>query len=783
MAAFMDRHCVDCHDADVKKGGLDLEALQFDLTDAEAFRQWQRIYERVRDHEMPPSKKPQPTQVDADVFLAGLQAPLTEADAADIAAKGRVHSRRLTRTEYEHTLHDLLGIDMPLKDLLPEDRASRGFETVSAGQQQSDHLLARYLDVADLALDAAFTRALEGEETFKRFYTPQDLVKNRGGNYRGPDLRNGESIAWPIGLQFFGRTPTFVPESGWYRVTLKNVRAINAGPKGAVWGTLRSGECEANAPLLFMVGLVEATPEPRDMVFEAWIQKGHRLEMRPNDGENRLAPSGAKGGNVSFNGRDLASEGFPGIAHRGIQIERFYPNADRATLRRNLFGDVDPKAAKPGALDRLVTRFAQRAFRRPVTEEQTAAYREIGHKSLADGDSLAESLRACYRAILCSPRFLTFVEAPGPLDDYAIASRLSYALWVSMPDQQLIQSAKEGKLKQPVVMAQQIERMLADPKAERFIKSFTDQWLKLNLIDFTTPDPRQFRTFDTVLQQSLLQETRAYFTEMLRNDLGVTHFIDSDFAFLNGRLARHYGSSSIPAAVKLKPNGKKKQVVPAAPTSVDSQLFAAVKPGDGLQRVSLPAGSLRGGLLTQGAVLKVTADGTSTSPVIRGVFINERILGNEIPPPPPGIPAIEPDIRGATSIRDQLAKHRNNDSCASCHKTIDPPGFALEAFDPVGVWRKNYGKVGVGAAIDPSGTTPDGVTFSDLREWKQIYLRRGDQLARGFIGHFLTYASGAAPRFSDEATIRGIVDKTEKSAHGLRSLIREVLMSTIYLEK
>ena len=784
VASFIDQHCVECHDGDLKKGGLDLEALTFELGDADHFKSWQRAFERVRDGEMPPAKKEQPAKAEAAAFLAALQAPLKEADRADIAVNGRVRSRRLTRTEYEHTLHDLLGIDIPLKELLPEDRASHGFETVSAGQQLSDHQLARYLDVADLALDAAFTRALEGDETFSRFYSPEQLTKNRGGNYRGPDLRNGESISWPIGLQFFGRTPTFVPESGWYRVTLKNVRAINPGPNGAVWGTLRSGECESNAPLLFMVGLVEATAAPRDMVFEAWIQKGHRLELRPNDGENRIAPTGANGGNVSFKGRNLASEGYPGIAHRGIQIERVYPIADRGALKQNLFGDVDPQTAPPEALDRLVTRFARSAFRRPVSDAQTAPYREIGHQSLADGDSFAESLRASYRAMLCSPRFLTFVETPGPLDDFAIASRLSYALWVSMPDPSLVQIAAEGQLKQPKVLAQQIERMLTDKKAERFINSFTDQWLKLNLIDFTTPDPRQFRTFDVVLQQSLVQETRAYFTEMLRNDLGITHLIDSDFAFLNGRLARHYARSTVPAVAKVKGKGKQRaQAVPVVPALADAELIAAVKPGEGLQKVSLPTGSLRGGLLTQGAILKVTADGTTTSPVVRGVFINERILGTHIPPPPPGIPAIEPDIRGATSIRDQLAKHRNNESCASCHRTIDPPGFALEAFDPVGGWRKNYGKVGVGAAIDPSGVTPQGGSFADLRGWKDIYLNRPDQLARGFAGHFLTYATGAAPRFSDESTLSNIAAKAEKSGAGLRSIIREVLLSPSFLEK
>lgn len=754
VTVFLESHCFECHDADVKKGGLDLQGLAFDLKNPDAFKSWQHVFERVRDGEMPPERKPRPEKAEAERFLAGLKAPLLEADAADIAANGRVRSRRLTRTEYENTLHDLLGIDIPLRTLLPEDRAAHGFETVADGQQLSHHQLARYLDVADLALNEAFRRALRGDKPFKRHHTPEMLTRNRGGNYRGPDLRDGRSLSWPITLQFFGRMPaTSVPTDGWYRVTLRGVQAVNPGPGGAVWGTLRSGACSSAAPMLNLIGLVEATRTPRDLVYEAWIQEGHMLELKPNDATLKRAPTGAKGGNVSFKGRDLAKEGYSGIAHRGIDVERIHPGGDSTAVRRHLFGDAEVEKADGKALEDLVGRFARRAFRRPVTEAQTAPYRGIAREALAEGEEPAEALRSAFRAILCSPRFLTFIESPGALDDHAIASRLSYALWVSMPDEALSKLADGNKLREPEVLAAEVERLLADSKAERFVNSFTDQWLKLNQIDFTSPDTRQFPAFDPVVQESMLRETRAYFAELIRGDLGVAHLIDSDFIFLNSRLARHYGAA------------------------------VTVKPGEGLQKVALKPESGRGGLMTQGAVLKVTADGTSTSPVVRGVFVNERILGRHIPPPPPGVPAIEPDIRGATSIRDQLEKHRNSESCASCHQTIDPPGFALENYDPVGVWREGYGKGGKGARINPAGVTPEGEAFTGLASWKRLYTQRADLLARGFATQFLTYSTGAPPRFSNEEAIQQAVLRTAGNGHGLRSLVRESVLSAVFLCK
>ncbi len=772
QAAFLHQHCADCHDADVKKAGLDLTSLKFDPAAPTSRIAWEKVFHRVKNGEMPPRKHEQPPADARSAFLAELKKPLTAADAADIAKNGRVRSRRLTRTEYEHTLHDLLAIDIPLKLLLPEDTESHGFETVADGQQLSHHQLARYLDAADQALSEAFSRAQQGDEPWTMHYSPEMLARSGRGNYRGPDLRNGRSISWPIALQFFGRMPTYAPESGWYRITLKQVQAINPSSDGAVWGTLRSGHCESNAPMLYMIGLVEATPSPRDLTFQAWIEKGHRLELRPNDATLKRPPTGANGGNVSFKGRDLAKQGYSGIAHQGIRMERIHPGGTQDDVRRMLFDDMQPHTITAQHLPTLVARFAQRAFRRPVTEEQTAPYQQLAAHALTQGDPPLQALRSAYRAILCSPRFLTFIERPGKLDAYALASRLSYALWCSMPDSELLQHAADGSLRQPEVLTAQIERLLSHPKSKRFIHSFTDQWLKLKQIDFTTPDTRLYKEFDTVVQESMLQETRTYFTEMLREDLSVTHLVDSDFMFLNGRLARHY--IGIPTSPKKEKNKETKKDAPKP--APKAPLPPSLKPGAGLQKIQLPAESHRGGLVTQGAILKVTADGTTTSPVVRGVFINERILGTHLNPPPPGIPAIEPDIRGATSIRDQLEKHRASDTCAGCHQTIDPPGFALENFDPVGVWRTAYGRGDDAARVNPSGTTPDGQAFSGLHEWQKIYSSRQQQLARGFAGHFLTYATGAAPRLHDGDTLERISANT----HGIRSLIREVILSDVF---
>ena len=759
ISEFLGQHCLDCHNDEAPEAGLSLIGLPLDLREPQVFETWQRVFRRVRDGEMPPDSDLGADETEG--FLNGLHRRLMESDSRDIADRGRVRGRRLTRAEYEHTVHSLLGIDLPLRDQLPEDRALHGFETVADGQQLSHHLLARYLDVADRALAEAFDRALLGDYSDVGDFSPRLLSQGIGRrNYRGPESRDGESISWPIFRPFFGRMRSIrVPHDGWYRITIRDVRAINPAKGGTVWGTLRSGVGASAQPILYKVGIVEATETPRDMQYQAWIRKGHLLELTPNDLTLRKAPTQSGRPDTAAYRKRNEEQGFSGIAHRGILMERIYPNADRAQVTQNLFGDAtqeDWESDPVGMLKRLVTRFASRAFRRPVTSDEVADYQQIGLDLLSENESFIDALRASYSAVLCSPRTLTFVESPGPLDDHAIASRLSYALWTDMPDETLLRFAGEGRLRDTEILASQIDRMLDAPRSQQFINSFTDQWLNLNQIDFTTPDSRQFRTFDPVLQESMLQETRTYFSKLIKEDLSVSHFVESDFACLNERLLRHYRVAD------------------------DVEGW---QPGGGIQTVSLSPGSRRGGLITQGAILKVTADGTTTSPVVRGVFVNERILGVRVPPPPPGIPAVEPDVRGATSIRDQLEKHRADESCNACHRTIDPPGFALESFDPVGVWRDRYGIGGRGAAVDPSGTTTDGDTFDGLLSWQELYANQPELIARGFAEQFLTYATGAPIRYSDEPAVDRIVSDSAASGYGIRTLIRASLTSDLFLKK
>ncbi|WP_372897625.1 DUF1592 domain-containing protein, partial [Stieleria sp.] len=375
-------------------------------------------------------------------------------------------------------------------------------------------------------------------------------------------------------------------------------------------------------------------------------------------------------------------------------------------------------------------------------------------EDLAAGIGPREALKRGYRTILCSPRFLFLTETPGELDDHAVASRLSFFLWSTMPDQTLMAAADAGELTHPETRRHHVQRMLNDDRAEALVDALADQWLNLREIDFTSPDAGLYPEFDETLQQSMIDETHAFLATLIRDDLPAANIVDSDFAMLNERLAKHY---DIPG--------------------VHHQ---------NVQKVSLAPEHHRGGLITQGSILKVTANGTTTSPVVRGAFINERILGVEIPPPPDNVPAIEPDIRGAVSIRDQLAKHSDQTSCAACHIKIDPPGFALENYDVIGGWRTRYRNSKAarkGLPVDPHHQTAKGEAFEDIEQFKQIVLRDPEQIARNFTHQLVTYSTGAPVSFSDRRVIEAILDQTQPQRYGIRSLIHAVVDSPIFLTK
>ena len=451
-----------------------------------------------------------------------------------------------------------------------------------------------------------------------------------------------------------------------------------------------------------------------------------------------------------------------------MRIEEIHPGGDVKLARRLLFGEMDVdidsrrqtvryRGEQPGEdTAKQLRAFTRRAFRRPVTDEEIAPYLRLLREAIDQGDDPVDALRASYRAVLCSPRFLYFVEPLGPLDDHAIASRLSYMLWNSMPDDELFRLAQEGSLRDAAVLNEQVERMLRDEKGKRFVKDFASQWLDLIDIDFTEPDQKLYRDFDIVVQNAMLDETHAYLQELLDSDASATLLVDADFTFLNSRLARYYGIQGVE--------------------------------GDQVTRVTLDQDSHRGGLIAQGAILKVTANGTHTSPVLRGIWVSERILGTPIPPPPENVPAVEPDIRGAKTIREQLQRHLADTSCSGCHYKIDPPGYALENFDAAGRWRDAYPKVERGeshrgAKIDASFTLPDGRDFQDFDEFRSLLCAKPEPLARNFAEKLLVYGTGAPIDFADRAVVDEIVKQTSESQYGLRSLLHAVVTSPIFLSK
>lgn len=426
----------------------------------------------------------------------------------------------------------------------------------------------------------------------------------------------------------------------------------------------------------------------------------------------------------------------------------------------------------------LLARFLPQAWRRPIAPDEVEPYVALVSERLADGDCFEDAMRRAYVAVLTSPEFL-FLPAdvpdasveeataakPAPL--LSLATRLSYWLWNGPPDADLLAAAHDGSLADPAVLHAQIDRLLADPKSDRFIADFLDQWLELDRIDETTPDSRLYPEFSPLLQEGMLTETRAFLRELIDRDLPITTLIDADFTMLTQRLAEHYGIEGVD--------------------------------GVDVRRVLLPPESHRGGLLTQASILKLTANGTTTSPVKRGVWINDRLFDSP-PPPPPPVPAVEPDTRGATTIREQLAKHRSDTSCAACHASIDPPGFALESFDPVGGFRERYRSIGkgdvppekgqtswlvnyrLGPPVDPSGTLPDGRSFGDIDDLRQILAADPERLARAFVRHLSRYATGTDPSFADRQKIDKIVRQTAATRYGLRSLIYALAEGPLFNE-
>ena len=826
--SFLDSKCLACHGPSNPQAGLDLSAAAFDLTDRAGLERWVRIHDRVRAGEMPPAGTVAVSEAEKQPFLETMAARIVEHERTAAAEQGRSVLRRLNRYEYEHTLRELLATPwLELRGSLPEDGVVRRFNKVGRALDVSHVQMARYLDTADKAMRLVLDAHLRPPSVQRYYAREQQRFINRmryssfnrhperasipvldfeaqpdvlaekvpiSVGASDPETREREAFAYTAST-YTGNEYHFdqfkAPVGGRYKLRFSayslwvhTVWNNNGGKDRPPWwhpDRERTSKGRTVEPVTIyamspggqkrLLGSFDVTPEPAVLELDAYLLPGEQI--RPDAA--RLFRS-----RPGFIGSPEATEaGMPGVAYRWMEVEGPTPSNEGY---QRLFGSLSAERDEGGRLrvnpgsdadaERLLRAFMGRAYRRPVGEPEVERYLAIIRARLASGKAdFMEAMLAGYTAVLCSPGFLYLEERPGALDAYALASRLSYFLWNSPPDDELRRLAFDGSLARPEVLRAQSLRLLADARTERFIHAFLDYWLDLRKLGDTTPDQTLYPDYylDDLLLESALRETQLFVGELLAKDLPAGRLIDSDFTFLNARLARHYG-------------------VPG----VD---------GVAMRRAALPPGSPRGGLLTQASILKITANGTTTSPVLRGAWILERILGQPTPPPPPATPAIEPDTRGATTIREQLDKHRESAACAVCHVKIDPPGFALEAFDVVGGFRKRYRSTEEGAAVDgvgknghvftfreslpvdASGELADGRRFEDVRGLKRLLLDDERQIARNLVEQLIVYATGEPASFADRAEVERLVRSVEPGGYGVRSIISAVVDSELFRRK
>ena len=821
---FLARYCFECHDTETKKGGLDLVTFPFDPTNHQNFARWVRIYDRAASGEMPPKKKPRPASSDLSAFTNSLASLLLKSDRARIAAEGRAIQRRLNRYEYEDTLRDLLSLPyLEVKSFLPEDSEANGFNKCGDALDVSHVQMARYLNAAEFALHQAMSpQANRPQTATNRYYTwdqgaffgaiklegplnrrtfplvgyelQRDMMQAEHPERGKPDQARREQEALAVVVSTY--EPTEIrfehfraPIDGKYRIRLC-AYSVWLGPKYQDASPGRRSEpvtlySDRPPSLLRKLGSFDVNPEPTIREIETYLLAGETIRpdaarffrSRPPDHKNPLE----------------GPDGIPSVAFRWLEVEGPIIDQWPPSSHGLLFGNLpltnhqaQTRARKrftppPGVevisnnpdrdAEKLIRSFLQRSYRRPVVEGDVQRFVGVFRQALQAGHSFTDSMIAGYTAVLSSPGFLYFDQKAGRLADGALAERLSYFLWNSAPDSELRQVAERGELHRPKILREQTERLLNDARCSRFVADFLNYWLDLRLIEGTAPDTELYPDYqlDDLLVESMIDETQLFFEELVKRNLRVTNLVTSDFAMLNERLANHYDIKDV-AGVEIRP-------------------------------VKLPRDSSRGGLLTQASVLKVTANGTTTSPVKRGAWIMARLLGRPPPPPPPGVPALEPDTRGATTIRDQLARHRAQESCAACHRNIDPAGFALESFDVMGGWRERYRVIGGGEPVkgighnglyyhfgrgpstDASGELPDGRSFRDVRDLKLLLLKDDEQLARNLVQQLTIYATGAPMQFSDRPHIAKILARSRKEGYGVRTLIHEIVQSDMFLNK
>ena len=702
------QYCFDCHGNGESEGNLSLDAFTNARQVLEGKETWTKVIQKLQLDNMPPSDAQQPGDAERGFLVAWIDETLNDVDCVQEARPGRVTVRRLNRVEYRYTIRDLLGIDYQPAADFPGDNIGYGFDNIGDVLSLPPLLMEKYLTAAEDIANQTIVTVGSGHPL---------VVRLPGGQLQGGGSKELEG-ARMLANQGEMTTQLETPADGLFEVSV-----------------IAFGH--------------QAGDEPVKMALRLDNRQLAVFVVEATGGQPQLFQARAK---ATIGSHKL------GFAF----LNDFYrPGADRnlIVMLVEVHGPLDnPQGSESqvepqnvqDAARAILGRLASRAYRRPVTDGELDRLLKLVQLVRERGDSFETSIQLALRAILVSPHFLFKVESDPPegdsvrtLNDYELATRLSYFLWSSIPDQKLLSIAAQGELGRDEVLDEQVRRMLRDPRSRALIENFAGQWLQLRNLARVDPDPDLFPQFDDRLRTAMLQESQLFFAEVMREDRSVLDFLDADFTYLNEPLARHYGMSDVT--------------------------------GDHFRRVALD-GDQRGGVLTHASVLTITSNPNRTSPVKRGVWILENILGSAPPDPPPGVEQlVEGDeARASGSLRQRLEQHRSKALCASCHQLMDPLGFGFENFDAVGAWRDRDGQF----VIDASGVLPDRHTFEGPRELRKLLRNhRHEDFCRCLADKMLTYALGRGLEYYDKCAVDEILRSMAANGYRFSSLVLGVAKS------
>ena len=762
-------HCTDCHSGKQAKAKLDLagpRSLEQLRTQSHL---WFHLLERVEAGTMPPKDSEPLKPAEKEALAAWVRGEFTTLLLEQQQREGRSKFRRLSRNEYANTVQDIFGIRPPVKKLMPGDGRVDGYDRVSTALPFSTAVTEGQLAIAELIVEKMFDLPTATKTT--RLWAT------------GSEQSKGHVLELPDGWNVsFNTDTTSGPLRGFPGVRKPGLHRLRMHIYGYQTDKplpvgIYAGHVWAYPQILELLKVVDAPPgKPAIVEADVYLRTGWNSDG-PSDDGIRLIPLGLGVPVPKNNLASVLGKGRPGLAIQWVDIVELeetlpgqrllmaeMPAAIQQAFKQNATLKNAPKLS-PDEIQAFVTNsfgaIGARLYRRDLNEQELSASVKNYMEAVDAGMPLKQAFVTEVAAMMTAPDVLCVVENPGRLTEFALASRLSYFLWNSTPDEELLEVARNGQLSDPQVLRAQTERLLRDEKSERFVKDFLDQWLGLWGIDNTTPDKDLYPEYDDLLKFSSVMETQATFRHMLDKNLSVRDFVAPRWAMLNDRLARHYGIPGV-------------------------QGFA-------IREIQLPTDTPFGGIWTQASTMKVTANGTLTSPVKRGVWVSDRLLGISIPPPPPTAGAVDPDTRGASTLREQLALHSKEGSCKACHARFDPYGFALESFDVMGNFRTSYRVLSDstsgekskqkwidGLPVDCTGTTPDGKDFADVRELRAMLAENPAQLARGVVRHLLTYATGEPATPIDQPAIDAIVRDAARDNYGLRSLLHGVIQSEVF---